>query len=194
MGNLIQLLSHRGMLWVQRRCEVARFEGIILADVRNTNPHFRDTLLAALQFLQNHDPRRFARVKRHIEWVVNCDLELGMAAEYRYETRTCAIDFKDAEPDSDMNVEVGRYARTLVHEATHGAVLKRGIPYRSELRARTEALCVAEEHRFLDRVASFAPELADQLWREFDPSDWEGVWTASRWKRGSAILKRMISE
>jgi hypothetical protein len=190
MRKLIQPLVNRGYLWIQRRCEVARFESIILADVRKRNLLFRDTLLAALQFIQSHDPRRFARVKRHISWVVNCDLELGMAAEYNYDTRTCALDFQEPEPNSDRSVAVGTYARRLIHEATHGAVLERGIAYSPDLRARVEALCVAEENRFVCRVARSEPELADRLRREFDPSDWDTVWTASRWKRALAVLQQ----
>ena len=152
MSKFIQRLVNRGYLWVQRKNEVARFDGIILADIRRRSPHFKATLLAALQLIRDHDPRRFARVQRHIAWIVNCDWELGLAAEYNYEIRTCTIDFKEPPPDCAEMISAGLYARRIIHEATHGVVLSRGIAYAPELRVRIEELCVTEENRFVHRV------------------------------------------
>jgi hypothetical protein len=160
-----------------------------LADTRRSSPHFKTTVLTALQFLKEHDPRRFARVQRYITWIVNCALELGAAAEYNYEIRTCSIDFQEPPAGSAPGFSAALYARTLVHEATHGLVKSRHIPYTPELRARIEGLCVAEENRFVCRVGRSQPELAKHLRRQFATLSWQPMWTASRWQRVLAVLK-----
>ena len=194
MGAFVQHLLNRGFLLAQRKCEVARFEGIILADFRRRGPHFQATILEALQFIRDHDPRRFARVQRHIGWIVNVGLELGKNAEYNAETRTCNIDFIEPEDDVDRIWSVWDSARTLVHEATHGVVISWEIPYTPELRARIEKLCVAEERRFLSRAGRSRPELSELaaiMQREFDSAAWETCWTASRWQRGLSALRHL---
>ncbi len=113
MAAFVQHLLNRGSLWAQRNCEVARFEGIILADVRRKGPHFQATLIEALQLIRDHDPRRFARIQRHIGWIVNVGLELYKNAEYNSETRTCNIDFIEPDDDADRIWSVWHNARTL---------------------------------------------------------------------------------
>jgi hypothetical protein len=194
MAEFIRRLAEQGLLRVQRRSEVARFEGIILADVRGKSQHFKITLLTALQLIRGCDARRFARIQRHISWVVNVGLELGKNAEYNAATRTCSIDFSEPEDDAAEVWSVWHCARTLVHEATHGVLISWGIPYTQELRARIEDLCVTEERRFLSRVGLLQPELAELttiMQREFDPAAWERVWTASRWQRALSALRRV---
>jgi len=194
MAQFIQRLVDQGLLCVQRRSEVARFEGIILADVRGRGPHFKTTLLKALQLISDHYARRFARVQRHINWVVNVGLELDKSADYNSVTRTCSIDFIEPEDDAAGIWSVWHCARILVHEATHGVLISWGIPYTQELRARIENLCVAEERRFLSRVGRLQPELAELttiMQREFDPAAWEKTWTASRWQRALSALRHI---
>ncbi len=62
MRRLISRFATHVQLWFYRRNEVARFDGIILTDLKqlpNRPPHFRDTLLAALHLLKSSDLRRF---------------------------------------------------------------------------------------------------------------------------------------
>ena len=194
VAKLLQHLVNRGYLWVQKRNEVARFEGIVLADVRRTNPHFKTTLLEALQFIRDYDPRRFARVQRHIGWIVNCGLEPNMNAEYNSETRTCSIDFMEPKEEVDRVWSAMHYPRTLIHEATHGALISRSIAYTPELRARIEKLCITEEKRFLRRVGRLRPDLSELLVsmeREFDSAAWEKSWTTSRWQRARSALQQL---
>lgn len=194
MGKFFQHLVNRGYLWVQKRSEVARFEGIVLADVRQKSPHFKSVLLEALQFIRDYDPRRFIRVQRHIGWIVNCDLEPNQSAEYNSEIRTCNIDFIEPKDEVDRVWSALHYPRTLIHEATHGAISSRGIAYTPELRARIEKLCIAEERRFLRRVGRLRPDLSEQLVameREFDSAAWEKSWTTSRWQRALFALQQL---
>lgn len=193
MAKLIQRLINRGLLWVQRRTEIARFEGIALADVRRRSHHFETVMLEALRQIRDHDLRRFARVKRHIAWIVNTDLEFG-GAEYSYQTRTCSVDFQEPTPTCNHAETVALYARRLIHEATHGVVASRGIPYSPQLRARIEKLCVKEENRFLDKLGPQQPDAVRSLRREFDASLWHESWTATRWQRTLASLRQFLSK
>ena len=206
MASFLRRLLNRHVLWLQKKAEVARFHGIILADYRGKSPHFQTILLGSLQLIMDNDPRRFERVRRHIGWVVNGPLELGKYAEYNAQTRTCVINFQEPEAADDEGWQqtwhIALNAATLVHEATHGEVTARGIAYTPEHRIRIEGLCVSEENRFLRRVEQRAEvrsqvELATvvhHLQCQFDASAWEQTWTASRWQRALSVLKQLPSE
>jgi hypothetical protein len=186
---------------IQIKAEVGRFHGIILADWRQRSPHFQSTLMGSLQFIFDHDPRRFSRVQRHIDWIVNRGLELGKCGEYNAEIKTCSIDFQEPEPDDDPIWHVALNAMTVVHEATHGVLRSLGITYTEQNRVRIEEICVTEENRFCRLVAARAharsqPQLValmDSLHHKFDSSEWEAYWNASRWQRAWSALKQLRS-
>ncbi len=195
VSKFISELCNRGRLWLQRTSEVGRFEGIVLADLRNSGnqtEHFRDTFLASLRLLQRTDPRRFARVQRHIAWITNCTLSHG-GAEYYHSVRSCFIDFQEPAPPFDAEYLIGWYACTLVHEATHGVICSRGILYTPALRERIECLCVREEQRFLRRLATTEPELAARIDLEFVPSDWNWYWGSTPFERFTAQMTRILT-
>jgi hypothetical protein len=191
MRKYIVSLLKRAQYRLQTSSEVARFEGIALADLREESPHFRETILAALCLLKEIDPLRFARVQREIAWIVNCTLAID-GAEYHHETRTCKIDFE--ERAAGYEFAIGFYAAVLVHEATHGVIHRHGISYQSERRSRIERLCVREENRFLTRLANTQPELAQDLKRDFDEAEWAFAWSATprdlRWSLIRRFFKR----
>ena len=195
MRRLIQRLATRGQLWIYRTSEVARFDGIILADVGNRRaqtPHFLEILLAALRLLKDADSQRFARVRRRISWIVNCTLGVQGAAEYQHAARACAIDFQEPTPVFDPEFLVGWYACTLVHEATHGEIRSRGVLYTVKLRSRIERLCVEEEQRFILSLTITRPELASRLYREFDAAEWKQFWAATAGEKFRAQLRRIL--
>ena len=68
-------MAESAALALQRTSEIARHEGIIIADLRKRSSHFPNTILASLRLLQQSDPRRFRRVQRYIHYVVNLTLE-----------------------------------------------------------------------------------------------------------------------
>jgi tetratricopeptide (TPR) repeat protein len=77
-----------------------------------------------------------------------------------------------------------RYASILIHEATHGVVSEKGIPYDESHRERIERLCHAEEVRFLKHDH---PEIAAAypFDLEFYSRTWKyhvimGVWNSLR--------------
>ena len=205
MIKISERLFNKGYLWFQKKAEVARFHGIILADLREKSRHFQTVLLESLQLIYDHDPLRFSRVQRHIRWIVNRDLALGRCAEYNAGTQTCSIDFYEPKPTDDQSWHqtwlIARNAKILVHEATHGVLLSRGIAYTSKSHVRVEELCVLEENRFVRRVVTGANERSQSelatvmecLQSNFDPEAWEKDWTASRWRRALSLMRHLRS-
>jgi hypothetical protein len=171
-------ITQRGQLWAQSKSEVARFEGIIISDPGRSD-NFRATILAALQLVKDADSRRFKRVVKHLKWIVNCTLDEPCAA-YLHDTKTCTIDFKEPGSDEHLEFNAAYYAKTLVHEATHGVVSSRGVHYTPEVRSRIEKLCVTEENRFVDRLSLTQPELTKGLHRKYDESAWNHAWKRTR--------------
>ena len=190
IGKLIHQLLRRAQFRLQTSSKVGEYEGIALADLRERSDHFRTTLLAAIQLLRATDPRRFARVQREIAWIVNCTLPCP-GAEYDGEFRMCRVDFEEPTATSDSQFAIGWWACTLVHEATHGVVGRRGIIYAGDLRSRIERLCVREENRFLDRLSTTHPELAQELHRQYSAAEWEFAWRATPRELVSSLFRRL---
>src|SRR3977135_1306426 len=88
----IEALLNRYLLRLQGSSEVARFDGIILADTLDS-ALFRSAVPAALQLIKDLDSRRYRRLQRYIKWIVNCPLPYG-GGQYNYSTRTCRLDFE----------------------------------------------------------------------------------------------------
>src|SRR5438045_1197359 len=97
-ANFFDRLYYRSRLWLQKKGEIGQFDGIRIADLRETSPHFKNTVLASLQLLKDYDPIRFRRVQRHIQWIVNCSVEIGGSADYQVAIRTCSMDFLEPNP------------------------------------------------------------------------------------------------
>jgi hypothetical protein len=183
-------LSLRFLHWYQTTAKVAEFEGVALADIKRKSGHFQKTMELALTLVRKTDPRRFERVREHIKWIVNCTLEQP-GAEYHKEFKSVRIDFEEPEEESDRDFSAGYWARSLVHESTHGLLISRGIKYTDELRCRIEAVCVREENRFLKHLADVQPELAKRLHREFDEQEWVFAWNATPKERISSLFSRV---
>jgi hypothetical protein len=177
--------------WYQTTAKVADCEGIALADLKRKSGHFQETMESALALIRTADPRRFQRVKEHIKWIINCTLEQA-GAEYHKEFKSVRIDFEEPEEESDRDFKAGFWARSLVHEATHGHLFRYGIAYTDELRGRIERLCVKEENRFICRLASAHPDLARQLHREFNDQEWQFAWSATPKEKIRSLFRRTL--
>jgi len=129
-------------------------------------------------------------VRKRLSWVVRATLSIPGLAEYQHRTRACVIDFISPSDEFDAEYLIGMYACTLVHEATHGVICSREIPYSSELRLRIERLCVTEEQRFLLHLTITRPELSERLYTEFDASRWRESWNKTEGQRVLARLRR----
>lgn len=183
-------MLNNSLLSLQRKSEVARFDSIILSDTQ-ANGQFRTTVLSALQLIKDLDGRRFHRVQRYIAWIVNCPLPFG-GAQYHYKTRTCRLDFEHLAPEPDPQFASAIVARALVHEATHGLLHARGVPYSAQLRSRVERCCWTEENRFLMQLAIKQPAIAQSVRREFIESRWRLSWRASPLQSLAALGRRLL--
>lgn len=182
-------LLNRSLLRLQRSSEIARFEGIVLADTQDS-PLFRKTVPSALQLIKDLDSRRFRRLQRHVLWIVNCPLPYG-GGEYHYPTRTCRLDFEKPAIEPEPEYAAAAVASTLVPEATHGLLRARGIGYSKQLRSRVEQCCVKEQHRFLARLATNRPDIAKSLHYEFTESRWHRSWSATRLQSFLDLVRRL---
>ena len=188
--RLFKKLGRKGLLWIYRRYETARFDGIILVDWADT-PHFTRIITAALKLIKENDPRRFRRVQRQIRFVVSCTRPFGGGA-YFSDAKTCEFDFVVLRSDDDVEFYTPWYACALVHEATHGRLESCGIPYTPENRTRIEKLCVAEEQRFVRRL-TLSPRVSAWLQEGhvFNPQRWERSWKTTPWKKFVLTMRRV---
>ncbi len=196
MRALINKFLDRLLLWTIKNVEVSRFDGIALIDVRKLDDSFQPTLENALQLVREHDPRRYARIKRYIHRIVNSVSFSGTGGFYDYSTRTCMLEFQDGVPGANIEALTGLYACFLVHESTHGIVEDRGIKYTKETRVQIEHLCVSEENRFAARLSAANPELypSSLLRIEFDEHDWDEHWNAGPLKRSLSLITRVLKD
>lgn len=196
MRSVIGNLCGRVILWGNRLNEIGRFDGIGLADMRKRGDSFRQTLEQSLGLIREHDPRRYARIKRFVHWIVNRASIRGSSAGYDFGIRTCHIEFCDDIPGLTREALPAFYACILVHESTHGLIESRSIQYRADHRERIERLCLKEQNRFASRlIALNSARYPSQLliW-DFQPDDWAEYWELSSLERGLSLLSRGIKE
>jgi hypothetical protein len=184
-------------LFALKRGEVARIDGIGVADVRwkgDQRDLFRQTISESMRLLREHDPRRYAIVKRYIKWIVN-RVTNTMGGDYHYRTGICNLELPHI-PGLDQNVLAAWFACMLVHEGTHGVIESRGIANTEDNCSRIERLCVAEQNRFAAKLAEFDPERypARLLHFEFDEKYWRWEWTATPKQRRGAFLSLWLAD
>jgi hypothetical protein len=101
----------------------------------------------AIQLLATHDPRRFARLRQDLDYIIVARTPVSPVAEYWPNLRACLLDatFAAAQPP-------GIAALSIVHEAAHARLWQAGVRYDEALRGRVEHCCVREELAFARRV------------------------------------------
>jgi hypothetical protein len=181
----------RARVFIQSRCEVAQYAGIRVADIRGGSPSFLTTTLSALKLIEVYDPRRFARVKKHVHWIVNGTVSHG-GQSYCHGTKTCRIDFEDKAAARHGELLAAMYAARIVHEATHAAVRGwlRVMPTGLEQRLRIERLCFFEERRFLLMLSASLASVAPLLNISFPEKEHRRILSESRIEQAMALLRR----
>ena len=125
MWKFLDKLADRVSLWSLRTSKGSRFEGLGLVDFRRRDELFLQIMQYALELIKERDPRRFARVRKHIAWIVN-QVNSSLGADYQPHTRICCLQFEEA-PELERDVFIAFHACILVHEATHGLIQSNGI-------------------------------------------------------------------
>src|SRR6266404_7788327 len=131
-------------------------DGMRLANFRGQGDSFTKTIQSSLRLIQEQDPRRYARVKQHIAWIVN-QVNSALGAQYQPSIRTVFTQFDEAR-DLSADVVIAFYACIVVHEATHGVIESRGIKMSEVTRMRIERLCTLEQNRFASRLSVHDPQ------------------------------------
>ncbi len=166
-----------------REHEVARFGTITISDFRRTGEVFGSEIICALKLLAMHDPRRLRRVQNTSLYIVNHVIPDGAPGSYDHDLNACFIDYEIVSEIDPPDFRRACIACLLVHEATHGVLVKCKIQYRGDARLRIERLCMVEQNRFATRLLASAPDAYAGLSIEFCESDW-----ASRWSRSRSVV------
>jgi hypothetical protein len=100
----------------------------------------------ALKLIETYDSYRYARVLKECDRLLVRLLE-GNVGQFRADARTCEIDTRYV-----LSYSPERLASLIVHESTHGRLLRLKIGYTEELRHRVERACVRQELAFATKL------------------------------------------
>jgi len=166
-----------------RRNMLATHKGIGICDMRQVRVGQKDFVewtRQAIDLVEKHDLRRFRRIQRHCRYIAN--RELVSAGAYSAWAKACLVDFSGADFEHHPEWYLIFYAGLLVHEATHGVMDAKKIPYDKAMRLRIEYLCRKEERRFLNRICPAALSLIaaepDEEWlrRYWNRKEYAKMW------------------
>lgn len=107
----------------------------------------------ALQLIKLHAPLHYSRVVRHLEriWV---RVEHTASACYYRSMGACVLDERYVLRETTAVDEI---AASIVHEATHARLERRGIQYVEKQRRRIEAVCIRRELDFVAKLPHAEP-------------------------------------
>jgi hypothetical protein len=164
--------------WFLRRNSLGKIDGVVICDVGSSTKQTELAFLAATQeamaFVKWHDIRRYRRICKQFDIIVNALIATPGAYD---RTRKCRIDYLKYFTSPDPNWNLRYFACVLVHEATHGVISERGIIYDKERRERIERLCSMEEQRFIQRAD---PDWAQAHFLPFDAENWKSYWDVTQ--------------
>ena len=142
-------------------CAIARIicsteikRGIRILDCnRKTRDTFYETIDSALALIERNDPRRFERVRREIRLIVydRWQVEPLAPGAYARQPRVCMINLGRIDFSKRPKFTLAILAAMIVHEATHGYLCRKRLPYVTCIKERVEAVCRHEETRLLLR-------------------------------------------
>jgi len=185
---IIRFILKRLHLWILPTISEEKqtnHDGISLCDVNwndlDDQEFFRETK-RALQLIADTDPRRYQRVKDHVDFIVN--IESAALATYN-PGNICKVDFGKYDFPNHPEWSHYMYAATLIHEATHGYLRSKKFRYVKRNRLRIERICRSEENHFLSRIES---AWGDALRKPFNPRDWDPI---SRFRRTRKQFQRI---
>lgn len=114
----------------------------------------------ALNLIKTYDRGRYERIIRDLEriWVLVIP---GKIAAFDSSIWACLLDPRHVLDDAKSPE---RIATSIVHEATHARLWRRGIGYEEKLRSRVEAICFRRERAFAAKLPNGEQlrELADR--------------------------------
>jgi hypothetical protein len=163
--------------------------GIQISHLTESDPAvFVRATVACLDLIQQRSPLHFHRIQRHVSFIA--DVPIVSLGKYDPCLQSVELDFAQKWLPEQEDLSLRLYAMTLVHEATHGYLCARFIPYTKQTRSRVEQICVNEENRFVKHLG----DEWSHLHRTFAEDDWRVSWHASRMKLIKLHLERARRE
>jgi hypothetical protein len=190
--NFFSYSAERLERFVFDRCVLEIVDGIKIVEMSQRSEVadcFKTNTVAALNLVKSVDGRRYRRLQREIQYIVNA--ELLAVANYSRPKKACYVDFGLVDTTGNPEWLSWWYASVLVHEATHGAIYSRLVDYTPALRVRIERLCHTEQKRFAAKSDGSGRLWSEALVPPFDESMWHDSWYSSFWKRNKEILSRL---
>ncbi|MGQ3279559.1 MAG: hypothetical protein ACT6WE_23840, partial [Shinella sp.] len=116
---------------------------------RSERSHVLAQLRTALRLIKSYDPYRYKRALARFDKILV--LHVPSRGQFIPNLRRCVLD-----TDFVKTATVEEIASTIVHEATHGELIERGIGYGEEIRRRVEGVCTRQELAFAAKIPDFA--------------------------------------
>jgi hypothetical protein len=153
-----------------------RIDGLWIGTAERESDRLLRRVEGALRVIKTHDRRLYDRLIHDVErvWIRVVPHGLGTFNE---PLKTCELDtrFVLAETSSPEAI-----AATIVHEATHARLLRYGIGYKEEIRARVEAVCLRRELAFAAKLPN-GEQVRRSAERTLELSGTPGFWTDKRY-------------
>jgi hypothetical protein len=195
ISKLIRRLMSPLNAWTYRKCKVGEHDGICIADVslrKDLRPVFAKYVNQALDLVAAKDSRRYRRIRKNLRFIVHKELARA-SASYRPCEQACFIDLGNTlDRERTKKVSLFLLAGSLVHEATHAEIFRRGAADNRKNAVRMERICVAEQTRFASRVNATYHAACKKVFS--DKSRWDGIWQEhyrmTAWQRVAALWRR----
>lgn len=147
------------------RRDVAGFQ-VVNVQLAGPEPWVFARVGDVLDLVARTDPLRFARMQRDVRRIAIVWVNGAAAGSYWPDWRACVLAGWHLRDD-----KVAAVAMTLVHEAVHARLWRRGLRYTRALRPRIERLCVEAEVAFAERLAG-SEALVAQAWSDLNATWW----------------------
>jgi tetratricopeptide (TPR) repeat protein len=136
--------------WIGLRVScLARIDEVAICDLtpaQLSRDAFLDLASQAMAMIKALDARRYHRVCRYIRYIENTPLL--SRGQYGQRFKICRVDYAKHFNATHRQKNLRDFAGLLIHEATHGFLFEKSIPYDEETWERVERLCHLEEYRF----------------------------------------------
>jgi hypothetical protein len=141
-------LLKRVLDWVViRQSDSIRVDGLwvgVFTD--NKNNEVLNKVRDALLLIKTHDPYRYKRVLRETDRIL-VTLIPGAAGAWAPALRRCLVDARLVRSHPPAMI-----ANAIVHEVTHGLIIRYGVSYEKDYRARIENICLRQERAFASKL------------------------------------------
>lgn len=160
-----------------RLCDSGRVDGLWVGFFPGKQFDFQ-RVEEALGLIKAYDRARYNRLIRDLERVLVIPVS-GYVAEFNSAIGACTLDSRFVRTQT-----LEMIASSIVHEATHARLIRCGIGYEEQERARVEAVCIRRELAFAEKLPN-GQQLRESKARNLELCASPGLlsnWSMSRWR------------